>query len=256
MRAAVHSLIDLFSLPVTVHWAILQKSTEMTVKAVAVTETTAEICAQHLYQGCSATPRFVTSVGVGIIPIIPIIRNFIAFFSPPPLKHLPELPAKSASGVFLLFLLEILMKSVCTVALLLLLATVCRAEDTASFGLAGLQPVTDAEVLEVRGAGIDTALTMMATSSMAFSIVDVDSGSVFNMNATSQMTGKDTAIGDMDTSRGFQSLGLSNTGGVQFGTADLTLNEFSFSIDGFSSIGQANQIGGAATGLNFTALLP
>ena len=148
------------------------------------------------------------------------------------------------------------MKKIYTVALMLLSATVCRGEDTSGFGLEGLQPVTDAEVLEVRGLGIDSALTSIATNSMAFSIVDIDSGSVFNMNATSQMTGKDTVIGDMDTTSGFQSLGLSNTGGVQFGAADLSLNEFSFSVSGFSSIGQANQIGGAATGLNFTPLLP
>ena len=139
---------------------------------------------------------------------------------------------------------------------MLLSATVCRGEDHAGFGLAGLQPVTDAEALEVRGQGIDSALTSVATNSMAFSIVDVDSGSVFNMNATSQMTGKDTVIGEFDVTGGFQSLGLSNTGGVQFGAADMTLNEFSFSVTGFSSIGQANQIGGAATGLNFTSLLP
>ena len=148
------------------------------------------------------------------------------------------------------------MKKICTVALMLLSATVCRAEDTAGFGLEGLQPVTDAEVLEVRGLGIDSALTSIATNSLAFSIVDVDSGSVFNMNATSQMTGKDTVLGDMDATGGFQSLGLSNTGGVQFGSATLTVNDFSFSVDGFSSIGQANQIGGAASGLNFTSLLP
>lgn len=148
------------------------------------------------------------------------------------------------------------MKKICTVALMLLSATVCRAEDTAGFGLEGLQPVTDAEVLEVRGLGIDSALTSIATNSLAFSIVDVDSGSVFNMNATSQMTGKDTAIGGMDATGGFQSLGLSNTGGVQFGSATLMVNDFSFSVDGFSSIGLANQIGGAASGLNFTSLLP
>ena len=148
------------------------------------------------------------------------------------------------------------MKNICTVLLVLLCATVCRAEDSSGFGLEGLQPVTDSEALEVRGEGIDSSLTMIATNSMAFSIVDVDSGSVFNMNATSQMTGKDTVIGGFEATSGFQSIGLSNTGGVQFGAADLSLNEFSFSIEGFSSIGQANQIGGAATGLNFTSLLP
>ncbi|MDA7874624.1 hypothetical protein N9250_00290 [bacterium] len=148
------------------------------------------------------------------------------------------------------------MKKIYTVALLLLSATVCRGEDASVFGLEGVQPVTEAEALSVRGLGIDSAITAIATNSMAFSIVDVDSGSVFNMNATSQMTGKDTVIGGMDASGGFQSLGLSNTGGVQFGAADFSLNEFSFSLSGFSSIGQANQIGGAATGLNFTTLLP
>ncbi len=148
------------------------------------------------------------------------------------------------------------MKNICTVLLVLLCAAACRADDSSGFGLEGLQPVTESEALEVRGEGIDASLTMLATNSMAFSIVDVDSGSVFNMNATSQMTGKDTVIGDMDATGGFQSLGLSNTGGVQFGAADLILNEFSFSIEGFSSIGQGNQIGGAATGLNFTSLLP
>ena len=148
------------------------------------------------------------------------------------------------------------MKSICTAVLLLLCATACHADDSFGFGLEGLQPVSDAEALEVRGQGVDSALTSIATNSMSFSIVDVDSGSVFNMNGTSQMTGKDTVIGDFDINGGFQSLGLSNTGGVQFGTADLSLNEFVFTIDGFSSIGQANQIGGAATGLNFTSLLP
>ena len=91
------------------------------------------------------------------------------------------------------------MKKIYTVALLLLSATVCRGEDASVFGLEGVQPVTEAEALSVRGLGIDSGLTSIATNSMAFSIVDLDSGSVFNLNATSQMTGKDNVIGDMDT---------------------------------------------------------
>jgi hypothetical protein len=71
------------------------------------------------------------------------------------------------------------------------------------------------------------------------------------------MTGLDSVVGDAATmDGGVQSLGLSNTGGVQFGAASFSMNEFSFSLDGFASIGLSNQIGGASTGLNFTPLLP
>lgn len=137
----------------------------------------------------------------------------------------------------------------------LLAASTCFGADDLDFGLAGVKPISDAEATAVRGAGGDTIVQSIATNSMAFSIVDKDSGSVFNMNATSQLVGKDSIIFDTADS-GLQAVGNSSTGGVQFGEGEFSMGEFMFSMKGFSSIGQANQIGGAGKPLDFSSLLP
>lgn len=149
------------------------------------------------------------------------------------------------------------MKKLCLAVALLLAGSPCYGDGLDGFGLADVQQVSEQEAMGVRGQGVDARITSLNTNSLAFSIVDVQSGSVFNLNATSQMSGLDSVVMDANSiDGGLQSLGLSNTGGVQFGAATFNLNEFSFSLDGFASIGLSNQIGGAATGLNFTPLLP
>jgi hypothetical protein len=157
---------------------------------------------------------------------------------------------------------ERMMKKIFCVALMLLAATTCRGEELSGFGLSGLENVSDAEAMDVRGRGLGALLTSVSTQSMAFTIVDATSGSIFNLNATSQMTGldgMDSVIDDgMDIDGGYQSLGLSNAGGVVFGTANFSMQDtfFGFSMDGFSAIGQSQQLGGAALGLDFQGLLP
>lgn len=154
------------------------------------------------------------------------------------------------------------MKKICAVALMLLSSTTCRGEELSGFGLSGLENVSDAEAMDVRGRGLDALLTSVSTQSMAFTIVDATSGSVFNLNATSQMTGQDgmnSILDDgLEVDGGYQSLGLSNAGGVVFGTADFSMADtlFGFSMDGFSAIGQSQQLGGATLGLDFQGLLP
>jgi hypothetical protein len=150
-----------------------------------------------------------------------------------------------------------MMKKICAVALMLLAATTCRGEDLSGFGLSGLENVSDSEAMEVRGRGLDAVIESITTTSMAFTVVDTNSGSVFNMNATSQMTGLDSMFSDLDSvDGGVQSLALNNTGGVQFGTSTFSIGDsFRFSMDGFSSIGQVQQLGGAATGLDFQSLI-
>jgi len=97
---------------------------------------------------------------------------------------------------------------------------------------------------------------------MAFTIVDATSGSIFNLNATSQMTGQDGMNSILDdgfeVDGGYQSLGLSNAGGVVFGTANFSMADtlFGFNMEGFSAIGQSQQLGGASLGLDFQGLLP
>ncbi|MDA7874619.1 hypothetical protein N9250_00275 [bacterium] len=137
----------------------------------------------------------------------------------------------------------------------LLAASSCFAADVSEFGLGGIEPLSDREAQAVRGAGGDTIVQSISTNSMAFSIVDKDSGSVFNMNATSQLIGKDSVTFDTADS-GLQAVGNSSTGGVQFGDAEFNMGEFFFSMSGFSSIGQAQQIGGAGKMLDFSSLLP
>ncbi|MGC6446974.1 MAG: hypothetical protein ACON5D_04815 [Rubripirellula sp.] len=150
-----------------------------------------------------------------------------------------------------------MMKKICAVALMLLAATTCRGEDLSGFGLSGLENVSDAEAMDVRGRGLDASISSITTSSMAFSIVDSASGSVFNLNSTSQMTGLDSMFSDLESvDSGVQSIGLSNTGGVQFGAATFSIGDtFRFSMDGFAAIGQVNQLGGASSGLDFQSLL-
>jgi len=149
------------------------------------------------------------------------------------------------------------MKKICVVALMLLAATTCRGEDLSGFGLSGLKNVSDAEAMDVRGRGLDSKITSLATNSMAFTIVDTTSGSVFNLNATSQMTGLDSMLSDLDSvDSGVQSIGLTNTGGVQFGSSTFSIGDsFRFNMEGFSSVGQTTQIGGAAFGVDFQGLL-
>jgi len=150
------------------------------------------------------------------------------------------------------------MRKFFTVALMLLAATACRGEDLSGFGLAGLETVSDTEAMDVRGRGLESSLTSIATNSLAFSIVDVASGSVFNLNATSQITGLDSVFSDMaDLSGGEQSLGLNNVGGVVLGDANFSMGDtFGFTLNGFQNISQSSQIGGAATGIDFSVLLP
>ncbi|MEC8475024.1 MAG: hypothetical protein VXZ38_10265, partial [Planctomycetota bacterium] len=69
------------------------------------------------------------------------------------------------------------MKRICVVALMLLAATTCRGEDLSGFGLSGLENVSDAEAMDVRGRGLDASISSLVTNSMAFSIVDSASGS-------------------------------------------------------------------------------
>lgn len=150
------------------------------------------------------------------------------------------------------------MRKFCTVALMLLAATTCRGEDLSGFGLAGLESVSDTEAMDVRGRGLESSLTSISTNSLAFSIVDITSGSVFNLNATSQITGLDSVFSDMnDLTGGDQSLGLNGVGGVMLGDANFSIGDsFRFSLEGFSNAAQSSQIGGAATGLDFSSLLP
>jgi hypothetical protein len=150
------------------------------------------------------------------------------------------------------------MRKFCTVALMLLAATACRGEDLSGFGLAGLESVSDTEAMDVRGRGLESSLSSISTNSLAFSIVDIASGSVFNLNATSQVTGLDSVFSDMnDLTGGDQSLGLNSVGGVMLGDANFSIGDsFRFSLEGFSNAAQSSQIGGAATGIDFSALLP
>lgn len=153
------------------------------------------------------------------------------------------------------------MKKICAVALMLLAATTCRGEDLSGFGLSGLENVSDAQAMNVRGRGLESALNAISTNSLAFTIVDSTSGSIFNLNATSQTSGVDSMFSSIDDGMaidgGLQALGLNQVGGVQFGSAEFSLGDtFGFTMDGFSSVGQTSQIGGAAFELDFQSLIP
>lgn len=133
----------------------------------------------------------------------------------------------------------------------------CYAEDLQSFGLSKIQPLNSQQGHSVRGAGIASKLTSLSTQSMAFSLQDVESGSIFNLNATSQMTGLDSMqFPAQPVDPDMQAVGLSNTGGTQFGSATFFMDGLYFDLDGFAAVGSTNQVGGAGFALNFQSLLP
>ena len=68
-----------------------------------------------------------------------------------------------------------------------LVSATCHAADLDQFGMSGIEPLTDMEATEVRGAGVDTFVSSLATQSFNFALADRDSGSVFNMNSNAQM---------------------------------------------------------------------
>ena len=68
-----------------------------------------------------------------------------------------------------------------------LVSAPCIAADFEEFGMSSMQPLTNAEASEVRGAGVDTFVSSLATQSFNFALADRDSGSVFNMNSNAQM---------------------------------------------------------------------
>ena len=131
----------------------------------------------------------------------------------------------------------------------------CTAADLGQFGLENIAPITAEAATTVRGLGGSTYVNSIGTSSMAFSIADTKSGSVFNLNATSQLSGYDS-VDFVSADSGTQAVGNSSVGGIQFGSASFDMAEFEFSMDGFSAVTQSQQAGGAGSGLDFSGLLP
>ncbi|MAI70098.1 MAG: hypothetical protein CMM01_04225 [Rhodopirellula sp.] len=136
-----------------------------------------------------------------------------------------------------------------------LVSAPCIAADFEEFGMSSMQPLTNAEASEVRGAGVDTFVSSLATQSFNFALADRDSGSVFNMNSNAQMRAYDGAQLYEGSSGATQAVGASSQGGIQFGDATFTMGEFTFDLSGFTSVGQANLIAGPSSPLNFSGLL-
>ncbi len=136
-----------------------------------------------------------------------------------------------------------------------LVSATCHAADLDQFGMTGIEPLTDVEATEVRGAGVDTFVSSLATQSFNFALADRDSGSVFNMNSNAQMRTYDSAQLYEGSSGATQAVGASSQGGIQFGDATFSMGEFTFDLAGFTSVGQANLIAGPSSPLNFSGLL-
>ena len=83
------------------------------------------------------------------------------------------------------------MKKLVFASLALLCSSYTHAADLSSFGLESLTPISNEAAETVRGQGGSTLVRSVGTSSMAFSIVDPETGSIFNMNSTSQQSGYD-----------------------------------------------------------------
>lgn len=149
---------------------------------------------------------------------------------------------------------DVCMKKFIFASLALLGSTMVNAADLTSFGLDSIELISAEDANKVRGQGGVTIVRSVGTSSMAFSIIDPDSGSVFNMNATSQQTGQD-GIDFENADSGAQAVGNTSVGGIQFGTASFDMGEFTFSLDGFSAVTQSQQVAGPGKGLDFNSLI-
>ena len=136
------------------------------------------------------------------------------------------------------------------------------ANDLSDYGLADATQLSEHDANLIRGLGsnstqgLQSAITSVQTSSLAFSIVDTNSGSVFNLNANSQTRGRDAVSGYPSSLDGsLQSLGVFNSGGVQFGDAEFSMGEFGFGMTGVAAYGQSSQLAGPSSSLNFNNLL-
>lgn len=136
------------------------------------------------------------------------------------------------------------------------------AEDLRGFGLHDATILDDTEASAIRGQGgylrpsLEAQVTSVNTNLLAFSIVDKESGSIFNLNATQQLRGQDSVSGPASSiDSGLQSLGILNSGGVQFGDATFSLGDFSFGHSGVAAYGQSTQLAGPSNQLNFNSLL-
>ncbi len=152
------------------------------------------------------------------------------------------------------------MKKLLFASLALFGSSYVHAADLSSFGLAGLTSISQETADQVRGQGGLTVVRSVGTSSMAFSIVDSDSGSTFNLNSTLQTTGQDgvefAGVEITNDDGGTQAVGNTSAGGIQFGSATFEMVDFSFTLDGFSAVTQAQQVAGPGVGLDFSGLLP
>ncbi|MEC7679980.1 MAG: hypothetical protein VX694_11975 [Planctomycetota bacterium] len=146
------------------------------------------------------------------------------------------------------------MKKLVFASLALLCSSYTNAADLSSFGLESLTPISNEAATTVRGQGGSTLVRSVGTSSMAFSIVDPETGSIFNMNSTSQQSGHD-GIEFVSADSGAQAVGNTAVGGIQFGDATFEMVVFAFSLSGFSAVTQAQQVAGPGKGLDFTSIL-
>lgn len=146
------------------------------------------------------------------------------------------------------------MKKFIFASLALISSSFANAADLSSFGLETISPISIEEANSVRGQGGVTLVRSVGTSSMAFSIIDPETGSVFNMNATAQQAGQD-GVDFENADSSTQAVGNTSVGGIQFGTATFEMGEFTFSLNGFSAVTQSQQVAGPGKGLDFSSLL-
>jgi hypothetical protein len=171
-----------------------------------------------------------------------------------PLKHQPEIIQPFIAAEIHNPLEKLIMKRLACLFACLISAP-CIAADYDQFGIGGIESLSNAEAQTVRGAGVDTFVSSLATQSFNFAMADRDSGSVFNMNSNAQTRAYDGAELYEGSSGSTQAVGASSQGGIQFGDASFSMGEFTFDLAGFTSIGQANLIAGPSSPLNFSGLL-
>ncbi len=147
------------------------------------------------------------------------------------------------------------MKKIIFAGLAALSSTFCNAADLSLYGLSSLTEIADDSAHFIRGQGGLSVVRSVGTSSMAFSIADTKTGSLFNLNATSQLTGQD-GVEFSSADGGTQAVGNTAVGGIQFGTGTFVMDDFTFTLDGFSVVTQAQQVGGPGKSLDFSSLLP
>jgi len=138
--------------------------------------------------------------------------------------------------------------------LALALGTQASAEELRAFGLASLEPVSDVDGTQVRGLGLAAQVKSLATQSFALSIADQASGSVINMNSNSQILSHDAADISENASGSSQAVGAIAQAGIQFGDATFELDEFSFSLTGFTAVSQSSLAAGPAGVFDFSSL--